>query len=471
MMWKQVVSVASAEEAVALLAEHGPTARVMAGGTDLLIEIERGVRSGIETIIDISRAAGLADIAIDGGYLRLGALVTHNDVVGSELIRSRALPLVQASWEVGAPQIRNRATIAGNVITASPANDTIAPLLALDAEVELLSVRGLRRVPLSQFYLGLRKTVMEPDELLTAILVRAMQPNERGVFIKLGLRRAQAITVVNVTAVISFDGESVSRAMITLGSVAPTVIRVLDAEAALLGKPLTPEVIADAARIAASTPKPITDVRSTADYRTEMIAVLLTRALRQIAAGELVSPPSDPAMLWGVTPHVALSGSSMHAESVPIETTINGEPHTIKTGQTKTLLDFLREDVGLTGSKEGCAEGECGACTVFLDGAAVMACMVPAVRAHGAQVITVEGLANEEALHPVQAAFIDHAAVQCGYCTPGFIMAGVKLLEEHAEPTVQQIQQTFSGNLCRCTGYYKIISAMQDAAQRRRTAL
>ena len=297
MMWKQVISVASAGEAVALLAEHGPAARVMAGGTDLLIEIERGVRSGIETIIDISRAADLNNISLDGGYIRLGALVTHNDAVASELIRSRALPLAQASWEVGAPQIRNRATIAGNVITASPANDTISPLLALDAEVELQSVRGVRRVPLNQFYSGLRRTVMEPDELLTAIFVRAMQPNERGAFIKLGLRRAQAITVVNVSAVLAFDGDMVSRAMITLGSVAPTVIRVPDAEAVLLGKPLTPEVIAEAARVAAATPKPITDVRSTAEYRTEMIAVLITRALRQIASGTVASLPQAPAML------------------------------------------------------------------------------------------------------------------------------------------------------------------------------
>lgn len=471
MMWKQVISVASAGEAVALLAEHGPTARVMAGGTDLLIEIERGVRSGIETIIDISRAADLNDISLDGGFIRLGALVTHNDVVASELIRSRALPLAQSSWEVGAPQIRNRATIAGNIITASPANDTISPLLALDAEVELQSVRGLRRIPLNQFYTGLRRTVMEPDELLTAIFVRAMRSNERGVFIKLGLRRAQAITVVNVTAVLAFDGDIVSRAMITLGSVAPTVIRVSDAEAVLLGNPLTPDVIANAARIAATTPKPITDVRSTAEYRTEMIAVLVTRALRQIASGMVASLPQTPAMLWGDTPHVTLEASAMHAENVPVETTINGELRTFETGYDKNLLDFLREDAGLTGSKEGCAEGECGACTVFLDGAAVMACMVPAVRAHRAQIVTVEGLAQDDQLHPVQAAFIDHAAVQCGYCTPGFLMAGAKLLEEQADPTVEQIQQTFSGNLCRCTGYYKIISAMQDAAQRRKSAL
>ena len=273
------------------------------------------------------------------------------------IVRSHALPLVQASWEVGAPQIRNRATIAGNVITASPANDTIAPLLALDAQVELLSVRGVRRVTLSKFYLGLRKTAMEPDELLTAILVRAMQPNERGVFIKLGLRRAQAITVVNVTAVLAFDGETVSRAVITFGSVAPTVIRMFDAEAALLGKTLTAEAIADTARIAAATPKPITDVRSTAEYRTEMIAVLLTRALRQIASGTVTAPPHNPAMLWGRTPHITLSGSTMHAESVPIETTINGQSSTLKGSRQNA------PSAGKTVSpqQEG-AEG-CGACT------------------------------------------------------------------------------------------------------------
>ena len=144
---------------------------------------------------------------------------------------------------------------------------------------------------------------------------------------------------------------------------------------------------------------------------------------------------------------------------------LNSSEVSIETDPSRRAVDVLRQDLGLTGTKEGCGEGECGACTVYLDGVAVMSCLVPAPRANGAEITTIEAMSNGDKLHPVQEAFIKEGAVQCGYCTPGFIMSAVKLFEEKKTPDVEEIKMAITGNLCRCTGYYKIVKAIENVAE------
>jgi len=213
-------------------------------------------------------------------------------------------------------------------------------------------------------------------------------------------------------------------------------------------------VLHEAGHLALAAAAPIDDVRSTAAYRLEMVETLVSRALRQLRDGQVRAGWSEqPILLQGATdgkwPVVSTQASA--------SATVNGQPVQLAAGMT--LLDSLRA-AGFVGVKEGCAEGECGACTVFLDGMAVMACLVPSERAAGSNVVTIEGLANAEKLHPVQAAFVQSGGVQCGYCTPGFVMSAAKLLEERPTPTREEAQQALTGNLCRCTGYRKILDAV-----------
>ncbi len=148
-----------------------------------------------------------------------------------------------------------------------------------------------------------------------------------------------------------------------------------------------------------------------------------------------------------------------------VDIIVNGEPLQVGVEPWQSLLDTLREELLLTGTKKGCDEGDCGACTVIIDGKALTSCMVLTVSAKGKAVTTVEGLADGEKLHPVQQAFVEHGGVQCGYCTPGLIVSAVALLQENPDPTEDDIRYAIGGNLCRCTGYSKVVLAIQKAAQ------
>ncbi|MCB0256662.1 MAG: xanthine dehydrogenase family protein subunit M, partial [Anaerolineae bacterium] len=307
-MWHTYYQPTTLSDALALLAQYGAEARVIAGGTDLILELERGVRRQ-EILIDITRVGAIDSVVLDeaAGEISLGPLVTHAAVTASPLLVQRAFPLARACWEVGAPQIRNRGTVAGNLITASPANDTISPLWALDGAVTLTSqARGERRLSFDQFFRGVRRTALEPDEMLTAVHLRALPDTARGTFIKLGLRRAQAISLVNAAVVLDFDSallgpvsdRVVTGARIALGSVAPTIVRATDAEASLIGQPLSDRAIIAAAELAVQAAHPIDDLRASADYRASMIGVLVERALRQLRTGtERDGWPATPVLL------------------------------------------------------------------------------------------------------------------------------------------------------------------------------
>ena len=288
-MWDKFINVTTVEQALGLLAEHGQEARIISGGTDLIIEIENRVRSP-KVAIDVSRISELDSIRLENGVFHLGAGVTHNQATAHQEVVEQVFPLALACWQVGSPQIRNRATIAGNLVTASPAGDTLPPLIAMGGRVTVQSQqRGRRDVTLEQFVLGVRRTTLEPDEMVTGISVPALKENQAGTFIKLGLRQGAAISVASVAVILGFSAASrqseIVSARITLGSVAPTIVLAEDAQQFLIGKTLDDGDIAQTARLAMQAARPIDDIRGSAEYRREMVGVLVSRALASLRDG------------------------------------------------------------------------------------------------------------------------------------------------------------------------------------------
>jgi aerobic carbon-monoxide dehydrogenase small subunit len=165
-----------------------------------------------------------------------------------------------------------------------------------------------------------------------------------------------------------------------------------------------------------------------------------------------------------------MRNSRQSPAKVEISFTVNGEPKKIHAYPMERLLDVLRLDLGLTGAKEGCGEGECGSCSVMMDGALVNSCLIPVLQAAGTSIVTIEGLAAGNELHALQETFLEFGGSQCGICTPGMILAAFHLLNEQPEPTLQEIREGLSGNLCRCTGYSQILEAVTEAARRRTSA-
>jgi xanthine dehydrogenase iron-sulfur cluster and FAD-binding subunit A len=461
------IAVETIAEACDVLAGLGPEVAILAGGTDLLIELRRGTTKAPKMVLDISRVPELGGIGEADGGITIKPLTTHSKLARSELLQKFAPLLGSAAAAIGSPQIRGRGTVGGNIMNAAACADTVPPLIALGATVTLHSKEGSRELALAELFVKPYQTKANPDELLTAIRFPKLALGARSAFIKLGRRNALSISRMSVAAILQTgrDGRIVE-ARIVPGAAFPTWKRVPEAEQMLMGQKPGKKLFVAAGQKVSEEMIKATGRRWSTEYKEPVIAVLVRRALEQCASkvGQRVSPAQSAGTIsrkGQARPPAPLSEASRECR---ITTTINGRSHALTIPANRTLLDLLRDDLGLPGTKCGCEIGECGACTVLLDGEPVNSCLVLAPQIAGREVVTVEGLAQDGKLHPLQESFLDHDAVHCGFCTPGMLLSAKALLDWNPRPTEREIRTAISGNLCRCTGYQQIVEAIGKAA-------
>ncbi|MCX6054856.1 MAG: xanthine dehydrogenase family protein subunit M [Chloroflexi bacterium] len=266
-------------EALGMLAKYGSDGKPLGGGTNLVTELRNGHHNQ-KSLVDLSCLKELRGINLQGGYIVIGGGTTITELIENPLIRAHAGILKEAAHLFANPLVRNRATVGGNLVDASPAADTAPPLLALKAEVQLMSQRASRWLSLEDFITGVRKTLLQPGELMFSI--RWPVPSERssGAYIKVGLRKADAISVLSAAVMLDFEKTGACKeACIAMGAVAPKPFRAHEAEKLLLGKEITPALIAEAAHLAGEASRPIDDIRGTAAYRKRVIEVSVRRLL------------------------------------------------------------------------------------------------------------------------------------------------------------------------------------------------
>ena len=407
----------SPAELRAYMAQY-PDSRCIAGGTDIM-PVQNRENDHEAVFIDISGAAALHRIVAEDGVLSVGAAATFAEIERNALLRQYAPVLCLAASQVGSPQIRNLGTIGGNVAHGSPAADTLPVLAMLDAEVRLYSATEgtCRDIPVDTFITGPGQTLLRPGEYIEALRFSPPEASWRMAYEKVGRRNALAISRLSACCAARWEGQRLTGLRLALGAVFPTPRRLYAAEALLLREQPSPAAEMQAAELVTQAIVAAAGRRASASYKLAVAPELLLRTLRRTRE------------------------------------------------ETVSLLTLLRDYCRLTGTKRGCDIGECGACTVLLDDRAVTSCMVMAGQVQGRRVVTIEGLTGHDgALSPLQQAFVDHFAVQCGFCTPGMIMSATALLHEDPHPSREKIRRAISGNLCRCTGYDAIVDAIDAAA-------
>ncbi len=466
-------------EALAMLQEPGAT--ILAGGTDLLPRM-RSRRVAPRLLVDIKPVPELQGVTFRHGRVELGALVTATRLVSSP----PALEcLGQAAARFGCSEIRHRATIGGNLGNASPGGEFTVPLVALDAEVVVAGPGGTRVIPVEQFLRGPGRTSLEPGELVVSVIVPDVHRGMVSHYARVSRTKGMDLAGFSLAVVVRDANDPEHRKVaISMGAVAEVPPRAHEAEELLSGVEITDRVLARAKEALVDGLAPRAgSLRASPWYKLQVLPVLLERALVDLGLyppgqgrdvglptgqwprdDEQAGEPVGGGLGADVSPSAAGHRGARSGEP-GLTITINGEVRTFDPHRPRTLLELLRREAGLTGPKEGCGNGECGACTVILDSVPVRSCLVLAQEAHGREVVTVEGLSRDGEPGPVQQAFLDAGAVQCGFCTPGFVVAAHALLQREPRPDHAQILEALGGHLCRCTGYETIFRAVELASR------
>lgn len=267
------------DQAIALLADNAPDARPMAGGTDMLVELKHTFDVP-KLVVDLRKIEDLHGIELTQDGLRIGAMASHTEIMVSDLVAEHMPAAIDAAWSIGAIQTRNLGTLGGNLVTCVPSLDSGPVLVALDATVNLAGPNGRRQLTLEEFFVGPRKTALEAGEILVDIVIPTASLGKPAHFEKLGLRKGQALALVNAAAAVHVEDGKLKDPRIALGAVAPTVIRAKAAEKFLTGKAANDaDALAQAGEMAADEAKPIDDFRASADYRRQLVKVLTRRCL------------------------------------------------------------------------------------------------------------------------------------------------------------------------------------------------
>jgi CO/xanthine dehydrogenase FAD-binding subunit len=282
-----ILTPSSLDEALNMLHANQGELRIIAGGSDVIVQLRDGAIKA-DKLLNLLSVKELRFVKKYHDQIHIGSLATYSDIVHSQVAQVHAWPLVQAATQIGAVQLQNTATLGGNLGNASPAGDSLPPLYALDAVVVMQSKNGRREIPIEQFFVAYRKTALKPDELIAGVYFRALGDHDRGAYVKLGLREANAISIVDVATVLRSrdDSRTFAEARVALGAVAPTIRRARECEEALVRKPLTAETLRRAALLACNDAVPIDDIRGTAQYRRDVLASLVYKALYAASSPE-----------------------------------------------------------------------------------------------------------------------------------------------------------------------------------------